>query len=101
MSHFYGTLQGSRGQATRCGTRVSGVTTVAASWAGAVRCEAYERDGEDHVRVSFIPWQGRGTRRELYDGPIDPGEAEPIPHALNCSNRHGAGECDCGVAAHT
>lgn len=75
MSHFYGTLQGSRGQATRCGTRASGVTTVAASWAGAVECEVYERDGEDRVRVEFIPWQGNGTRRELYDGPINPVEA--------------------------
>ena len=37
MSHFYGTLQGNRGEATRCGTKNSGLVTYAASWSGAIR----------------------------------------------------------------
>jgi len=75
MAHFYGTLQGNRGQATRCGSKDSGVTTVCASWSGAVRCEAYQEersDGvkEDWVVVSMIPWHGAGANRVLYRGPI-------------------------------
>ena len=32
MSHYYGRLQGHRGEATRCGTKKSGVRVVARSW---------------------------------------------------------------------
>lgn len=71
MSHFYGVLKGSRGEATRCGTKVSGLRVTAASWEGAVRTELYERDGRDYARISLVPWQGLGTVRVLYDGPVD------------------------------
>jgi len=76
MSHFYGTLQGSRGEATRCGTKKSRMETYCASWHGAVRCCAYVHKNEkgveeDWVRVELTPWQGRGSNRLLYDGPID------------------------------
>jgi hypothetical protein len=72
MAHYYGTLQGSRGRATRCGTRDSGVRTTAASWAGAVEVTLYyapELD-TDCARVELIPWHGRGTSRVLYEGPV-------------------------------
>lgn len=36
MSTFYGTLQGSRGPATRCGTRNSGIKVAAQSYDGSV-----------------------------------------------------------------
>ncbi len=75
MSHFYGTLQGNRGQATRCGSKNSGMRTQCASWAGAVSCWAYEKDGEDWVRVEFERWHGSGTSQVIYDGPI----AGPTP----------------------
>ena len=39
MSHFYSKIQGNRGEATRCGTKDSGVTATAASWTGAIRTE--------------------------------------------------------------
>lgn len=70
MAHFYGKLDGSRGQATRCGTKKSGMQTVAASWSGAVRVTLYEHEGEDRVIVSLIPWHGHGTDRQLYEGPV-------------------------------
>tara|TARA_R110002051_G_scaffold325625_1_gene429489 strand:- start:906 stop:1169 length:264 start_codon:yes stop_codon:yes gene_type:complete len=61
MSHFYGKLQGSRGEATRCGTASSGMTTYAAGWGGAVRVEVYtQADGRDAFMVSLVPWQGSG-----------------------------------------
>lgn len=72
MSHFYGILQGNRGEATRCGSKDSGMETYCASWDGAVRCMAYvdEETGQDFVRVELTQWQGRGTYKVLYNGPI-------------------------------
>jgi hypothetical protein len=39
MSHFYGTLKGEAGPATRRGSKNSGLTTEAASWAGLCSCQ--------------------------------------------------------------
>ena len=61
MSHFYGTLQGSRGEATRCGTASSGIETYAASWKGAIRVEVFvDKNGKDAYRVTRQPWQYSG-----------------------------------------
>lgn len=71
MAHFYGSIKGQRGEATRLGSKASGVEVVAASWAGAVRCSAYlAEDGADHVQVHLTPWKGVGRNVLLYDGPI-------------------------------
>ena len=75
MSHFYGTLRGNRGEATRCGSKASGLTTHAASWAGSVVSTVFEhtdKDGnvEDWVDVSLAPWRGSGSNVMLYRGPI-------------------------------
>lgn len=70
MSHFYGVLNGSRGEATRCGTKSSGMTATAASWQGAVRVTLREVNGADHAYVELIPWQGAGGNRLLYSGPV-------------------------------
>ena len=71
MAHFYGTLQGNRGEATRAGSKMSGMTTVCASWSGAVQCQAFVNDdGEDWVVVEKVNWCGVGERKVLYDGPI-------------------------------
>jgi hypothetical protein len=75
MSHFYGVLHGSRGEATRCGTKDSGVTATAASWEGAIKTTLYERDGQDYAEVTMQPWHGSGTRYLLYRGPV--GEYKP------------------------
>jgi len=71
MSYFYGTLKGNRGEATRCGSKESGMETHCASWQGAIRCFAYAReDGIDCVTIERILWHGRGKYKLLYDGPI-------------------------------
>lgn len=74
MAHFMGVVKGQSGEASRLGSKKSGLETVCASWQGAVRCYAYhdEKTGEDMVRVSLVQWHGRGCTREgdLYDGPI-------------------------------
>jgi hypothetical protein len=77
MAHFYGTVQGARGEASRLGHKNTGLNTVAASWQGAVEVDLYERDGIDWARVSLRPWHGRGKSVELYDGPVS-GEDLPI-----------------------
>ena len=72
MAHFYGTLQGQRCEATRCGSKGGGLTTVAASWQGAVSVTLYhdEETGNDMARVSLRPWHGHGTSATIYDGPV-------------------------------
>ncbi len=72
MSHFYGTLEGNRGEATRCGTKASGITTHAAGWGGAIRVNVYEREGKDYYRVTLQPWQGSGGEHvTLAEGELD------------------------------
>ena len=72
MADFYGTLQGNRGQATRMGTKKTGIETYTASWKGAVRAHAYYNSAKktDWVRVELTPWQGNGISKVLYEGPI-------------------------------
>jgi hypothetical protein len=73
MSHFYGTLQGNRGEATRSGSRDSGVSVRAASWQGCGFASVYfnEDKQEDWVRLGVEPWQGQGRSKVFYDGPVD------------------------------
>ena len=67
MSHFYGVLEGSRGQATRCGTKSSGVNVTAAGWQGAIVTHVrYNADKDrDEYRVYLEPWHGSGGDRRL------------------------------------
>ena len=70
MSHFYGTLQGSRGEATRCGTKNSGLVTYAAGWSGAVRTHVWHdtQIHRDRYEVWEAPWKGIGTSKLLAKG---------------------------------
>jgi hypothetical protein len=79
MAHFYGVVSGqARTEATRRGSKNTGLHTTAASWQGSVRTYLYERDGIDYARVMLEPWHGAGTTRVLYDGPVNP---ESYPQA--------------------
>lgn len=51
MSHFYSRIQGHRGEATRCGTKTSGIQAEATGWdiGGKVTCEYNETLGTDVV----------------------------------------------------
>ena len=73
MSHFYGRLNGSRGEATRCGHKTTGMTTIAASWRGAILVQLWhdEDSDQDWALVEMTPWHGHGINRELYRGPVD------------------------------
>ena len=67
MSHFYGVLEGSRGQATRCGTKSSGMDVIAAGWQGALVTHLrYNADQDrDEYRVYLEPWYGSGGHSRL------------------------------------
>jgi hypothetical protein len=71
MAHFYGITKGSRGEASRLGSKVSGLEVQAASWSGKVVVSLWCRyDGVDMATVSLAPHHGNGTSRTLYDGPV-------------------------------
>ena len=71
MSQFYGTLQGNRGKASRCGSKSSGITTYATSGSGAVRVEVYEDStGREMTLVELVKWHGAGSNQVLYEGPV-------------------------------
>lgn len=80
MAHFYGIVHNQKGQATRCGSKQSGLSTTAASYQGAVHVLLREVDGVDFALVRLIPWEGSGVDQVLYEGPVG-GTAELI--ALN------------------
>ena len=72
MAHFYGTLEGNRGKATRCGTKIGGLSVTAAGWGGAIYVKLFEQDGVDHYTVSIGPWQGSGgSYVKLASGKLD------------------------------
>ena len=72
MSHFYGVLGGSRGEATRCGTKKSGLVTYAASWNGAIRTHIWHdhQISKDRYEVWEAPWKGAGNSKLLSKGII-------------------------------
>ena len=76
MSHFYGTLHGSRGMSTRQGGKESGLVTVAASWNGAIQVSLrYNEDtGEDEFTVRQVHWHGVGVSFLIAEGVI----GEPV-----------------------
>lgn len=72
MAHFYGTVQGARGEASRLGHPNTGLETMAASWEGCVRVRL-EHDSAtdtDTALVYLDRHKGSGTHRVLYDGPV-------------------------------
>lgn len=62
MSQFYGTVRGSaKTEATRAGSKSSGISVCAASWKGAIRATVYEdENGVERYEIARIPWQGAG-----------------------------------------
>ncbi len=69
MSHFYGTLNGSHSQATRQGTKKSGLSVIAASWAGCVTTHIYvDEQSRDCFSVYQELWHGAGIKEEIARG---------------------------------
>ena len=72
MAHFLGSIQGSRGEASRLGTKSSGLDVTAASWSGSVRVRLWFDHACDvnMCSVSLAPWHGAGVSVSLYRGPV-------------------------------
>jgi hypothetical protein len=71
MAHFYGTLQGNRGSASRLGTKASGLVVTAQSWSGSVTVSLWQDDqGNDCVNVRACPGSAPGGET-LFSGTVD------------------------------
>lgn len=72
MAHFFGEVIGKAKAASRLGTKNSGLTVTAASWAGSIRVELWydPATGKDHYRVVQAPWHGSGVFKEIATGVI-------------------------------
>lgn len=71
MAHFYGTVEGNGKRiVTRCGTKNSGIHTIAASWDGAIETSiTWDVDKQlNYFWVYEIPWHNHGTDRLLLQG---------------------------------
>ncbi len=79
MSHFYGSIKGTKGEATRCGSKSSGYRAVVAGWGGAVQVQVAHRIqrgiiGADMFEVRLIRWgASRGEEFLLASGVLDTG----------------------------
>lgn len=72
MAHFRGRIQGIRGEASRLGSPKSGLQVEAASWQGKVTVSLSVNDaGQDVALVELDLHHGKGTRKTLYDGPVN------------------------------
>lgn len=71
MAHFYGSVQGSRGEATRCGTKRSGMSSHVRGWNVGVDARMDKasyptrEDGEDLAIATFTG----GSNGSYTDGP--------------------------------
>lgn len=70
MARFYGGVRGSRGEATRCGTYMSGLTAFAHGWhiGARVLCFKSPHDDSDRVIVT-IDGGTNGSCQEIVLGP--------------------------------
>ena len=59
MSHFYASIQGSKGEVTRQGTKSSGIDGHIRGWEFGVRVQIYVNDdGEDEVHITITDGSG-------------------------------------------
>ena len=66
MSHFYANIKGSRGEATRCGTKASGMEGHIRGWDLGVHVTLVNTDsGEDRVAVYLTAGSNGGKDRYL------------------------------------
>ena len=79
MSHFYGSMEGSRGEATRCGTKSSGLSIHARGWRVGARVEcSVNTEGQDEVQV----FSTSGSNGHSQDRLIASFTAETRPKAV-------------------
>ncbi len=72
MGHFFGSVKGHRGEATRLGAKKSGLVVVAASYEGSVHVALHHNSKLEHdvAHVTLEPWHGNGKSILLYSDPV-------------------------------
>ena len=70
MSHFYGSVKGSRHSVSRLGTKNSGYESYCAGWGGGIKVRLWHDPevGKDHYTVCQVPHHGKGIEREIARG---------------------------------
>ena len=98
MAQFRGTTQGTSGEASRLGTKNSGLVSEAAGWGGKIVSQVFHRDGLDYFKVSIEPHQNSGGKSTVIaEGLLsakDPRIVYPEVE-INC------GACTVAIGAHT
>ncbi len=75
MAHFYGTVQGGRGEAHRAGHKSTGLVVRAKTWHTQVVTKLWcDSDGQDFALVCVIDSTGN-VKQILFNGPL--GERVP------------------------
>lgn len=72
MAHFLGTVQGMRGEASRLGSKNSGMRVRANGWRAGVNVMLYVNEaGEDCARVTITGGStGARPSKDIFDGPL-------------------------------
>lgn len=74
MAHFRGEIRGQRGEASRLGSKQSGLTVAAQAWDGQVVTRLWHENGRDYVRVYVeanpATYGDAGAKHTLYYGPL-------------------------------
>lgn len=75
MAHFYGGLQGNRGEGNRCGTQASGISVYAQGWRACVSTRFhYDPNAKrDLASITLEPGPSGYTRSILLGNNIDVG----------------------------
>ena len=99
MAHFYGTVQGTRGEASRLGTKSTGLTTEACSYAGkiSVYISHDEKTGTDRFDIRMKPHLGKGEFAEIASGTL--GDASTVVHPLPQQPAEPMSQLECDAVA--
>ena len=71
MATFYGTIQGHRTQATRTGTKNSGIRASVQSWRGSIITELFENDGQLFIRVELAKGASMCSGSTIFSGTLE------------------------------
>jgi len=92
MSHFYGMIPESARKTvpTARGHKKTGLATIAASWAGAIRVNVWHNPNEDVdcYEVEMIPWESKGDRHVIARGVL--GDAKQSSVFVKQPFKHGS-----------
>lgn len=92
MAQFRAVIQGSRGQASRLGTKRSNMYVTVQSWAGQINIVMWHKEAhnEDYVRITLTPHAQAHDGDAcvcLYEGPCDGWRAKLAMTAQRVYNR--------------